>query len=339
MLVGVGMPRFCLIAALQAGAAVLRCLSAEPRPSRGTCGRSQTLSSAAHTSRRCFPWSRSPQPLDQPLHQHPLITMVHALTVPSPGPRREMKKALEEYWSGAIDGATLLATAAAVDDGAWRAQAAAGIDLIGLDSTLYDQVCVRCFERPAQWAAAPGCLALPAGHFLPPSFGLSTASAMHSRAPLWALNPALTVSPRHGFWRRSWMPPFSWASSRSASRWGPHSPALHYCDYLHPAACHPPRGRLALASQPLPGFGLPCQKKNMLSSLGPGHPAASPVLDHPASAPLPPLSAGPGAPLRRRRAARCGRRPGRRARRPPAPVLCAGARRRGRARLRHEQVL
>lgn len=101
----------------------------------------------AATERRWFPLLLAPAktpPICWPLHQHPTTACPPPALLLRQGPRREMKKALEEYWSGGIDGATLLATAAAVDDGAWRAQAAAGIDLVGLDSTLYDQVRLRC---------------------------------------------------------------------------------------------------------------------------------------------------------------------------------------------------
>lgn len=51
-----------------------------------------------------------------------------------------MKKALEAYWAGSSSKEELAATTAAVEAQAWRDQAAAGIDLIGLDGTLYDQV-------------------------------------------------------------------------------------------------------------------------------------------------------------------------------------------------------
>lgn len=65
----------------------------------------------------------------------------HPPTPPHPtaGPARETKKALEAYWSGKADGAALLEATATVEAAAWRAQADAGIELIGLDGTLYDQ--------------------------------------------------------------------------------------------------------------------------------------------------------------------------------------------------------
>ena len=57
-----------------------------------------------------------------------------------------MKKALEAHWSGAITAAELLRVAADVEAAAWRAQTEAGIDLIGLDGTLYDQVLDATFQ-------------------------------------------------------------------------------------------------------------------------------------------------------------------------------------------------
>lgn len=51
-----------------------------------------------------------------------------------------MKKALEAYWAGSNDAQALLQAAAGVEADAWRCQARAGIQLIALDSTLYDHV-------------------------------------------------------------------------------------------------------------------------------------------------------------------------------------------------------
>lgn len=85
---------------------------------------------------------------------------------PLAGPKREMKKALEAYWSGAIDGAALLASAGEVEAGAWRAQADVGIDRVGLDGTLYDQLLDTTFQLGliplrfkvggASWPGSPG---------------------------------------------------------------------------------------------------------------------------------------------------------------------------------------
>jgi len=63
------------------------------------------------------------------------------LGYPRIGKRRELKRALERYWAGESDEATLLETARAVRRAAWEAQRAAGIDLIPCnDFSLYDHV-------------------------------------------------------------------------------------------------------------------------------------------------------------------------------------------------------
>ncbi|MDP9382139.1 MAG: 5-methyltetrahydropteroyltriglutamate--homocysteine S-methyltransferase [Chloroflexota bacterium] len=60
---------------------------------------------------------------------------------PRIGRNREMKKALEEYWSGKVSEADLLSTAAQLRQENWRTQAESGIELIPInDFTLYDQV-------------------------------------------------------------------------------------------------------------------------------------------------------------------------------------------------------
>ena len=43
------------------------------------------------------------------------------------------------HWKGKLSGDELLAAAARVDADAWRLQRDAGIDLVALDGTLYDQ--------------------------------------------------------------------------------------------------------------------------------------------------------------------------------------------------------
>lgn len=76
------------------------------------------------------------------------------------GPNREMKKALEAHWSRGITSAELLEAASAVEAAAWRAQAEAGIDLIGLDGTLYDQVLDATFQLgliPSRFKVGGGC--------------------------------------------------------------------------------------------------------------------------------------------------------------------------------------
>lgn len=70
-----------------------------------------------------------------------------------------MKKALEAYWAGASTRDELAAAASAVEAQAWRDQSAAGIDLIALDGTLYDQVntrAARLFWRCPVWLRGGG---------------------------------------------------------------------------------------------------------------------------------------------------------------------------------------
>lgn len=43
------------------------------------------------------------------------------------------------HWKGVLSGEELLAVAAKVDSDAWKLQRDAGIDLVALDGTLYDQ--------------------------------------------------------------------------------------------------------------------------------------------------------------------------------------------------------
>ena len=63
------------------------------------------------------------------------------------GPKREAKKALEAYWAaGAANGPQLLAAAADIEAAAWRRQAEAGVELTGLDGTLYDQMLDAVFQ-------------------------------------------------------------------------------------------------------------------------------------------------------------------------------------------------
>lgn len=66
---------------------------------------------------------------------------VAALGTPRIGPRRELKTALERYWSGLSDETALLETAAALRLANWARQKSAGITVIpSNDFSLYDQV-------------------------------------------------------------------------------------------------------------------------------------------------------------------------------------------------------
>jgi 5-methyltetrahydropteroyltriglutamate--homocysteine methyltransferase len=67
------------------------------------------------------------------------------LGMPRIGPRREIKRAVEGYWSGRIDAAELAGEARERRADAWRTQRAAGIDSIpSNDFSLYDQVLDTC---------------------------------------------------------------------------------------------------------------------------------------------------------------------------------------------------
>ena len=63
------------------------------------------------------------------------------LGYPRIGKNREVKKALEAFWSNKSDVETLLQTVRAVESANWKTQLEAGIDRIGIgDTTLYDHV-------------------------------------------------------------------------------------------------------------------------------------------------------------------------------------------------------
>lgn len=53
------------------------------------------------------------------------------------------------FWKGNLPEAELVKTAAEVEDAAWKLQKDAGIALVGLDGTMYDQVCF--VEREEEW--------------------------------------------------------------------------------------------------------------------------------------------------------------------------------------------
>ncbi len=69
-----------------------------------------------------------------------LRSLFHLRAIDTDSPDREMKKALESYWAGKEAKEGLLEAAKAVEGAAWKAQADAGIDLVALDGTLYDQM-------------------------------------------------------------------------------------------------------------------------------------------------------------------------------------------------------
>lgn len=81
------------------------------------------------------------------------------LGFPRIGAQRELKFALESFWKGNIAEADLQATAKALRERHWRAQQAAGIDIIpSNDSSLYDQVLdalVLVGATPARFGTGP----------------------------------------------------------------------------------------------------------------------------------------------------------------------------------------
>ncbi|MEH2390675.1 MAG: 5-methyltetrahydropteroyltriglutamate--homocysteine S-methyltransferase [Nostoc sp.] len=63
------------------------------------------------------------------------------LGYPRIGKNREVKKALEAFWSGKLEEESLLQTVRQVEESNWKTQLEAGIDRIGIgDTTLYDHV-------------------------------------------------------------------------------------------------------------------------------------------------------------------------------------------------------
>ena len=70
-----------------------------------------------------------------------MTVTVASLGFPRIGPRRELKAALEAYWSGRSDQGALLAAAAGLRAGAWARQKALGVDHVpSNDFSLYDHV-------------------------------------------------------------------------------------------------------------------------------------------------------------------------------------------------------
>src|SRR5690606_23746917 len=71
--------------------------------------------------------------------------LLHNLGYPRIGEKRQLKWALEKYWAGKIDDATLKATVLTIKKQNWLLQAKAGIDLIPCnDYSLYDHVLDSC---------------------------------------------------------------------------------------------------------------------------------------------------------------------------------------------------
>ena len=67
--------------------------------------------------------------------------LTQTLGYPRIGKDREVKRALEAYWKGAVDADQLLATFRQVAEESWHVQLASGMDRVGVGSaTLYDQM-------------------------------------------------------------------------------------------------------------------------------------------------------------------------------------------------------
>lgn len=89
-----------------------------------------------------------------------MTVTIATLGFPRIGPRRELKHALESYWSGKSDEAALLEAAAGLRTAAWARQTALGADwLPSNDFSLYDHVLdlsVMLGAIPARYGAADG---------------------------------------------------------------------------------------------------------------------------------------------------------------------------------------
>src|SRR5712664_3159832 len=77
--------------------------------------------------------------------------------MPRIGPGRELKRAVEGYWAGALGADALAAVAAQRRADAWRAQAETGVEEIpSNDFSLYDQMldtCCMVGAVPGPWPA------------------------------------------------------------------------------------------------------------------------------------------------------------------------------------------
>lgn len=69
------------------------------------------------------------------------MPLTHNLGYPRIGPRRELKRLLEDYWAGRVDRATLLAGISELRKARWHEQSETGLDLVPVnDFSLYDHV-------------------------------------------------------------------------------------------------------------------------------------------------------------------------------------------------------
>ena len=81
--------------------------------------------------------------------QNSLMMITHNLGYPRIGNNREIKKAIEGYWSGKINYNQLIQTSAEIKQKNWLLQKDLGIDLISSnDFSFYDQVLDMTFIGP-----------------------------------------------------------------------------------------------------------------------------------------------------------------------------------------------
>jgi hypothetical protein len=83
----------------------------------------------------------------------------HSAGFPRIGAKRQMKFALEKYWSGKLSQAELLDVAHGTQANDWQLQADAGISRVGVDGSLYDQVLDATFMlglAPVRFAGSAG---------------------------------------------------------------------------------------------------------------------------------------------------------------------------------------
>ncbi|MBV8081628.1 MAG: hypothetical protein JOY86_01445, partial [Candidatus Eremiobacteraeota bacterium] len=67
------------------------------------------------------------------------MALAHSLGFPRIGPKRELKRALESYWSGQSDKTALVETAWLLRKRDWELQRKAGLDFVPVgDFSLYD---------------------------------------------------------------------------------------------------------------------------------------------------------------------------------------------------------
>ncbi len=104
------------------------------------------------------------------------MALAHVLGVPRIGPNRELKFALEKFWRGEIDEATLQSTSSGIRQANWRKQHAAGLDFVSVgDFTFYDQM----LDHIALLGCAPARFGFGDTLALPEYFALARGNDAH----------------------------------------------------------------------------------------------------------------------------------------------------------------